>query len=144
MAHCSRPLQMVLELREVRINYYATRHFTHIYLLSPSHTHTHTQDVADKPPTKKLKREKQTKGEKAVEKAIESFTTYQREAEGRFQRYEDERWKKELEVEETRRKEDREHEMRMMAMLGQMFQGRHSSSSDSFNFEDYPSNYYQH
>ena len=94
--------------------------------------------------SRELKREKQTKGEKAVEKAIEAFTTYQREAEGRFQRYEDERWKKEQEVEETRRKEDREHEMRMMAMLGQMFQGRHSSSSDSFNFEDYPSNYYPH
>ena len=34
--------------------------------------------------------EKQTKGEKA----IDSFTTYQREAEERFQRYEDEYWKK--------------------------------------------------
>ncbi len=37
--------------------------------------------------------------------------------------YEDERWRKETEQEDRRRREDREHEMCMMAMLGQMFQG---------------------
>ena len=98
----------------------------------------HTQDAEDPPPQKRKKTEKKTKGEKAVQKALESFSERQREAEERFQRYEEERWQKELDVEERRRKEDREHEMRMMAMLGQMFQGR-----ESFNFEEYPSTYYQ-
>ncbi len=57
-----------------------------------------------------------------MEKAIDSFVKYQIEAEERFQRYEEERWKKEAGFEEKRRREDQEHEMRMIQMLaGQMF-----------------------
>ena len=41
----------------------------------------------------------------AVEKAMESFMAYQREAEERYQRNEEERWQ-EIEVEEKRRRED--------------------------------------
>ena len=58
-----------------------------------------------------------------MEKAIEAFTQYQKEAEERFERREEEHWKRDTELEEKRRQEDREHEMRMMQMLGQMFQG---------------------
>ena len=56
-----------------------------------------------------------------MERAMEAFTKNQREAEERFQRHEEECWQKEVELEEKRRRED--HEMRMMQMLGQMFQG---------------------
>ena len=48
--------------------------------------------------------------------------TYQRQAEERFQKHEEERWRKEIEIEERRRKQDQEHEMAMMRMLGEMFQ----------------------
>ena len=54
-----------------------------------------------------------------MERAIESFVKYQSEAEEKFRKWE-ERWEKEMEIEEKRRKEDREHEMRLFQMLGQM------------------------
>lgn len=77
--------------------------------------------------------EKKGRAEKAIERSIESFMSYQVEAEKRFQKYEDERWKREVELEEKRRQEDRDHEMRMMYMLGQMFQrgNHHGYTSDS-------------
>ena len=75
------------------------------------------------PPSKKRKVLKKNKAEKMMDKAIESFITYQQETEERYHKYEEERWKKEIELEEKRRRDDQEHEMRMMAMLGRMFQG---------------------
>jgi hypothetical protein len=84
------------------------------------------------PPTKKWKVQKRSRAERTVEKAMESFMTYQHEAEERYQRNE-ERWQKEIEVEEKRRKEDQEHEMRMM---GQMFQG---SYHRQYEFDYLPS-----
>ena len=65
---------------------------------------------------------------------MESFMAYQREAEERYQRNEEERWQREIEMEEKRRKEDQEHEMRMM---GQMFQG--SSYHRQYEFDYLPS-----
>ena len=76
-----------------------------------------------------------------MEKTIEAFVKYQREAEERFQRNE-ERWKKETELEEKRRREDQEHEMRVMQMLGQMFQGGGSyrnytpNTGPQYDYED--------
>lgn len=46
-----------------------------------------------------------------MERAIESFTKYQSEAEEKFRIWEEERWEKEMEMEEKRCGEDREHEM---------------------------------
>ena len=63
-----------------------------------------------------------TKAEKAIERSIESFMVYQCEAEKRFQECEDNRWRKEVELGEKRRQEDCYYEMRIMEMLGQMFQ----------------------
>ena len=63
---------------------------------------------------------------------MESYMTYQREAEERHQKSEEERWQKEIELEEKRRREDQKHEMRMMRLLGQMFQ---SSSSYRRQYE---------
>ena len=63
--------------------------------------------------------------------------TYQRTAEQRYQEHDDERWKQANELEERRRKEDQEHDMRMMRMLGEMFQGRtyHSSYTVQYDFD---------
>lgn len=61
---------------------------------------------------------KKSKAEKAIEKATGSFLEFQKEV---LQR-EEERWNKEIELEERRRQEDRDHEMRMFEMLQQMMQ----------------------
>ena len=98
----------------------------------------------------KIEKTKKSKGEKAMEKAIESFITYQNEAEEKFKKWEEERWEKETEFEEKRRREDREHdekrrredrehEVRLFEMLGQMVKPRErftpSYSTPPFNYE---------
>ena len=98
------------------------------------------------PPSKKRKVEKKSRAEKAMEKTVDAFVKYQREAEERFQKSEDERWKKETDLEENRRREDQQHEMRMLQMLGQMFQGGSyrnytPATGPQYNFEN--SDYYQ-
>ena len=72
-----------------------------------------------------------------MEKAIESFMMYQRDADEKYQKYEEERWQKDIELEEKRRREDREHDMRMMQMLGSMFQGGSYSnySAEQYDFD---------
>ena len=55
-----------------------------------------------------------------MEKAMESFTMYQRDADEKYQKG---RWQKDIELEEKRRRENREHDIRMMQMLGSIFQG---------------------
>jgi len=60
--------------------------------------------------------------EKALESFAKSFAKHQREAEERFQKYEEECWTRETELEEKTR-EDQEHEIRMVQLLGQTFQG---------------------
>ena len=37
-----------------------------------------------------------------------------------FRKWEEERWEKEIEFQEKRRREDREHELRLFQMLGQI------------------------
>ena len=89
--------------------------------------------TATLPPMKKkrkVEKDKRSKGEKAMDKAVESFVNYQKDAEERFKKWEDERWKKELELEEKRRREDREHEVTLFQMLGQMLKPR---DRDSYN-----------
>ena len=72
------------------------------------------------PPTKRQKLQKKSKAEKATDKVIEAFVKYQWAAEERFQKHEEERWKKEIELEDRRRWENQEHELRLMQILGQM------------------------
>ena len=76
-----------------------------------------------------------------MEKAIESFTKYQRDAEERFQKWEEERWRKETELGEKHRREDREHEMRLFQMLGQMMKPREGYSTASFTPPPYGFDY---
>ncbi len=54
---------------------------------------------------------------------IESFVKHQSEAEERFQTWEG-HWHKGIELDEKRRQEEREHELRLILMLGQMVQPR--------------------
>ena len=106
--------------------------------------HTHTNTPAN-PPRKRRKVEKKSRAEKAMEKAVESFAKHQREAEERFQKYEEERWTRETELEEKRRREDQEHEIRMVQLLGQMFQGRnyHSLAANTGTYDyNQPDNYH--
>lgn len=72
--------------------------------------HMHT--TATPAPKSKRKRSKSS----AMDKAFENFMTFQRESEDKFMKVEEERWKREMEYED-RRREDREHEMRMMQMF---------------------------
>ena len=90
------------------------------------------------PPVKKkpqLGKDKRRKGEKVMERAIESFIKYQNESEKSYRKWEEERWEKELEVDEKRRKENQEHEIRLFQMLGQMVKPRESFPASPYNFE---------
>ena len=62
------------------------------------------------------------------------FMKSQADAEERFQMREDERWK-EMEMEERQRREDREHQLQMMQMLGQMLQSRPYLSQYGFDYD---------
>lgn len=53
-----------------------------------------------------------------------SFAKFQAEADEKYEKREEERWKKEMELEERRRKEDQQDEIHMMQMLGQLLQHR--------------------
>ena len=67
-----------------------------MYMYAHMHIHvsqTHTLLV---PPKKKQRREKKSKAEKTIESAMNLFIKYQTEAEKR----DEERWKKEMELEE--------------------------------------------
>ena len=59
-----------------------------------------------------------------MEKSMDVFVKFQVEAEERFNKREEERWKKEVELEERQRREDRQHQLQIMHMLGQMIQPR--------------------
>ena len=63
---------------------------------------------------------------------------YQRDADEQYKKQEEERWKKDVELEEKRRREDRQHDMRMMQMLGSILQG---SSYNRYNPEQYEFDY---
>ena len=71
-----------------------------------------------------------------MEKAVEAFVKHQTEAAERFKKDEEERWKKECELEEKRREEDKQHEIRMMQMLGQMF-GSYRHYTEPYDDSDY-------
>ena len=55
-----------------------------------------------------MEKEKKSKGEKAIEKAMALFMNFQSEAEERFLKSEEERQKREFDIEE-RRRDEREH-----------------------------------
>jgi hypothetical protein len=69
---------------------------------------------------------------------MDSFMAYQRDADEQYQKCEEERRQKDMELEEKRRREDREHDVRIMQMLGNMFQG---GSYNSYNPDQYEFDY---
>ncbi len=100
----------------------------------------HPRTIPVDRPTASKKRKRKTKGQVALEQTVEAFVKHQKEAEERFHKYEEERWKKETELEDRRRREDREHELQMMAMLAHMVQGRSAytyTGPQSFNETDF-------
>ena len=54
-----------------------------------------------------------------MENAMGSFK-FQAEADEKFEKREEEQWKKEMELVERRRTEAQQHDVNMMQMLGQM------------------------
>ena len=67
-----------------------------------------------------------------MEKAVATFMKYQGEMEERFQKAEEERWKREAEMEEKRRQDERQHELQLFQMLGQMISTR-EQAQDSYH-----------
>ena len=76
-------------------------------------------------PPKRRKVEKKSRTEKGMEKEMEAFMEYQKEAEERFWRHEEEKWEKERELEYRKRQDDQQHELRMLQMISQMMQPQH-------------------
>ena len=62
-------------------------------------------------PNKRLEKGKRSKGERAIDRAIERFVKFQNEADAKYQKWEEEHWKKQAELDEKRRREEREHEI---------------------------------
>lgn len=71
-----------------------------------------------------------------MERVTDTFLKYQLEAEERYKQYEDERWEKEVELEEKRRQDYQEHEMRMLGVLARMFQPSHRNYTGTYNYDD--------
>ena len=55
---------------------------------------------------------------------MEVFLNYQEQAEERFHKQEEERWKKECEMEEKRREADKVHELQVIQLMLQTLQNR--------------------
>ena len=65
---------------------------------------------------------------------MESFIRHQAEAEERYQTWEEDRWTKETELDDKRRKEDREHELRLFNLLGQMINPANKYPPPSYDY----------
>ena len=78
-----------------------------------------------------------------MEKAFESFVKYQKEAEERFMQYQQELAKRETDLEDERRRQDKEHELRMLEMMGRMFGERNNYSQYDTNYPIPYDNYYK-
>ena len=128
MLHSCPPLQVILLIVNLRVRRICDKFLSCTYFAIM---------CTGAPCSKKRKIEKKSRAEKNIDRAIDAFIAYQSEAEERFQKQEEERWKKEMELEEKRRKEDREHELRMLQMMGQIF--HRDYSSNPFEYSD---NYY--
>ena len=86
---------------------------------------------------RKVQGAKKGKAERVMDKAVDSFPKFQALAEERFYKHEQQQWEKEKELEEKRRREDREHEICMMQLFGQMLQkDSHHSQPDTQPFDD--------
>lgn len=65
--------------------------------------------------------------------AIESFLQYQIKAEENFRKWEEERFEKEQEIEETKRIQDQDHEIKLSQMLGEMLKPSTVTSPYHYN-----------
>ena len=77
-----------------------------------------------------------------MDKTIGAFFQFQAEAQERFEKQEEERVKREMELEERHRREDKEHQERMIMLIGQMLKGQdHCYSSHSTQLDSTPLNF---
>ena len=58
----------------------------------------HTKYTLPAPPSKKKQKREKSKVEKAMENTMGSFVKFQAEADEKFEKKEEERWKKEMEL----------------------------------------------
>ena len=65
------------------------------------------------------RRRKRTRVETAMTEALTIFTRMQEQSEKRLREWEEERWRKETELEEKRRAEERAHELQVLKLLSQ-------------------------
>lgn len=70
-----------------------------------------------------------------MERAIESFMKYQSDAEEKFMKWEEERWAKEME--EIRRREDREHEMRLLGQMSKPWESHYATNYPPSPYSEY-------
>ncbi len=71
-----------------------------------------------------------------MENATKEFIKYEKEEEEKSNKKE-ERWRRETEMEEKRQQDLREHEMRMMQMVTNMFQQSLPYTGPRVDFEEY-------
>lgn len=81
-------------------------------------------------PKAKGRKEKNSKGEKVMEKAIDSYI---KEAE-KFLQHEEESRIREMELEERRQKEDQEHEIRLFQMIRQFLKPPYDPSPYNYKY----------
>ena len=86
----------------------------------------------DGPPKNKAKVSKQTKGEKAMERTLNTFLKHQQEAKERWPKQEEERWKKECKKEDRQGKKNKEHDKELFRMLGELL--RPQPTTDYYPF----------
>ena len=69
-----------------------------------------------------------------MEKTVNLFLKYHKDSEEKNDKREEERWTKEMELDEKRRKADQEHEYRMMQLVMQQRDPPPQNYPSSYNF----------
>ncbi len=87
-----------------------------------THVGTCTHDTFDRthtiePPKKKPKKERTGKVERMLGKTMDTFMKYQSESDERIEKTELEKWKRQVELEEKMRKEEREYKEKQRKTL---------------------------
>ena len=68
-----------------------------------------------------------------VDKMVEKFVAFQRESQEKFLAFEEKRLKMQLEWEEKQKKEERDHQLRMLQTLATMFSPKQAATTDNSN-----------
>ena len=91
-------------------------------------------------PSKRRKLTKVDEMKTALNDATTTFISYQKEAEQRMLEFEERRLKADRETEDRHRKEDKEHELRMLRLLASMQSGYAAPPTQPMQAVQHPSN----